>query len=80
MRPEEPSPDLEQAAAWCEEAAAERDRAAGHCRVAAGHFRDRAIPRGAAHLWAAFGHLEVATERLGDQARMHAAKSRLPDD
>ena len=80
MSSDEPNPDLETAARWCDEAAAELDRAAGHCRVAADHFRNRLIPRAAAHLWAAFGHVEIAGERLRDQARMHGGKARLPDD
>jgi hypothetical protein len=77
---EQPNPELEQAAGWCEEAAVELDRAAAHCRVAADHFRNRLIPRAAAHLWAAFGHVEIAGERMRDQARTHSLKSRLPDD
>ena len=80
MSPAEPNPDRENAARWCEEAAAELDRAAGHCRVAADHFRNQLIPRAAAHLWAAFGHVEGATERLREQARMHSGKSRLSED
>ena len=80
MGAEQPNEDLEKAARWCEEAAVELDRAAGHCRVAAGHFRNRVVPRAAAHLWAALGHLDAAAERLRHQARMHSRKSMLPDD
>ena len=80
MGADPPNPDLEKATEWCEEAAAELDRAAGHCRVAADHFRNRLIPRAAAHLWAAFGHVEIAGKRLRDQARMHSGKAMLPDD
>ena len=46
---------MEDAALLCETAAAELDRAAAHCRTAAAHFREREIPRAAAHAWAAFG-------------------------
>ena len=67
--------DLESAARLFEDASAELEQAARHCRTAAAHMRGREVPRGAAHAWAALGHLEVAEERLRDQARMHAGKS-----
>jgi hypothetical protein len=67
--------DLESAARLFEDAAEELEQAARHCRTAAAHMRGREVPRGAAHAWAALGHLEVAEERLRDQARMHARKS-----
>jgi hypothetical protein len=66
---------LEDAAAIYDATAEELDRAARHCRTAAQHFRDREIPRAAAHAWAAFGHMRVASDSLEDQARMHARKS-----
>jgi hypothetical protein len=69
-------PALEEAAQLYEAAATEFERAAHHCRVAAGHFRDREIPRAAAHAWAAFGHLTTAERSLRDQAEVHASKSR----
>jgi hypothetical protein len=53
----------------------ELEQAARHCRTAASHMRNREVPRGAAHAWAAFGHLDVAGERLREQARTHARKS-----
>ena len=56
-------------------AAEELEQAARHCRTAATHLRGGEVPRGAAHAWAALGHLEVAKEHLRDQARMHARKS-----
>jgi hypothetical protein len=69
------------AAAWLyEEAAHELDRAAGHCRVSAEHFRGDEVPRGAAHAWAAFGHVREALDRLEQQARFHAAQARLEGD
>jgi hypothetical protein len=67
--------DLEAAASLFERAAAELEQAARHCQTAAGHMRDREIPRGAAHAWAAHGHLLGATALLDEQARMHAQKS-----
>jgi hypothetical protein len=67
--------DLEAAARLYESAADELDLAARHCRTAARHFRDREIPRGAAHAWAAFGHMRTADAAMEDQARTHARKS-----
>jgi hypothetical protein len=69
------SEDLEAAARLFDDAVEELEQAAAHCRTAATHMRAGEVPRGAAHAWAAFGHLEVAGERLRDQARMHARKS-----
>jgi hypothetical protein len=67
---------LEDAALTYEAAAAELDQAARHCRTAARHFREREIPRAAAHAWAAFGHVRIAEGSLEDQARTHARKSK----
>ena len=66
---------LEEAARLYDVAAEELDTAAGHCRVAAQHFRGGAVPRGAAHAWAARGHVLNAEQRLDEQARTHAAHS-----
>jgi len=66
---------LEAAARLYDEAAAELERAAAHCKVAAKHFRDGVVPRGAAHAWAAVGHIREAEERLDAQARTHASRS-----
>ena len=66
---------LEEAAALHDAAAEELDRASAHSRTAAGHFRNGEIPRGAAHAWAAHGHVLAARERLAEQARIHAARS-----
>ena len=71
---------LEQAAKLYDEAADELDRAAGHCRVSAEHFRGDEVSRGAAHAWAAFGHVREALDRLEKQARIHATQARLPGD
>lgn len=67
--------ELEAAASLFERAADELDLAARHCRTAAGHMRDREVPRGAAHAWAAHGHMLRAGELLDEQARVHARKS-----
>ena len=65
----------DEAAELYDAAAEELDQAAKHCRTAARHFRDSEIPRGAAHAWAAFGHIRAAEESLDEQARIHASKS-----
>jgi hypothetical protein len=66
---------LEAAAALFDRAAEELDQAARHCRTAASHMREREVPRGAAHAWAAHGHLLRAGTLLEEQARIHAQKS-----
>jgi hypothetical protein len=66
---------LESTARLYEQAAAELEQALAHCRVAAEHFRNEEVPRGAAHAWAARGHLLEAQARLDEQAREHAARS-----
>jgi hypothetical protein len=70
-----PDEDLEAAASLFERAADELELAARHCRIAAGHMREREVPRGAAHAWAAHGHVVRAAALLEEQARMHAEKS-----
>jgi hypothetical protein len=67
--------DLEAAASLFERAAEELELAARHCRTAAAHMREREVPRGAAHAWAAHGHVLRAGTLLGEQARVHAEKS-----
>lgn len=71
---------LEAAAKLYDEAAEHLEFAAQHCRTAAQHFRDRVIPRGAAHAWAAHGHIREAEARLDEQAREHARVSNPPPD
>jgi hypothetical protein len=66
---------LEATAKLYDEAARELDRAARHCEVAAQHFRDNLVPRGAAHAWAARGHMLEAEALLDEQAREHARRS-----
>jgi hypothetical protein len=67
--------NLEASASLFERAADELELAARHCRTAAGHMREREVPRGAAHAWAAHGHVLRAAALLEEQARMHAEKS-----
>jgi hypothetical protein len=69
------SEGLEEAAALYDAAAQELEQAAKHCRTAARHFRDREVPRGAAHAWAAHGHIRAAEDSLDQQALTHASKS-----
>jgi len=66
---------LEATARLYDEVADELQRALEHCRVAAQHFRDDVVPRGAAHAWAARGHLLRAEGLLDEQAREHASHS-----
>jgi 1-aminocyclopropane-1-carboxylate deaminase/D-cysteine desulfhydrase-like pyridoxal-dependent ACC family enzyme len=69
------SEGLDEAARLYDAAAEELEQAARHCRTAARHFRDKEVPRGAAHAWAALGHIRAAEESLEAQARTHASKS-----
>jgi len=66
---------LDAVAVAYDEIAAELEQALAHVRVAAEHFRNELVPRGAAHAWAAHGHLLTAGERLDAQAREHARNS-----
>ncbi len=66
---------LEAAAQLYDEAAEELELAAQHCRTAARHFRDKVVPRGAAHAWAAQGHVREAQARLDEHSREHARRS-----
>jgi len=66
---------LEEVARVHDAAANELEQAVRHCRTAAIHFRDGEVPSGAAHAWAAFGHIWEAEESLHAQARTHARKA-----
>ncbi|HEX3722841.1 MAG TPA: hypothetical protein VHV31_08620 [Nitrolancea sp.] len=61
------------AAEQLEEIATELERAAQHCRVAATHYRERNVPRAAAHAWAAQGHVHHGNGALLRLAEEHAA-------
>jgi hypothetical protein len=67
--------DLSEAAQLYDEVAKELDLAAQHCRVASSHFSNKEVPRGAAHAWAAYGHLMEAQDRMQHQAREHAKRA-----
>ena len=70
-----------QAASQQFQAAAEKlERAAAHCRIAAKHFTDRDVPRGCAHAFAALGDIAIASAAIGDNAKLHAAKSSIAID
>jgi hypothetical protein len=49
---------------------------ADHARVAATHFRNKEVPRAAAHILAAEGHLVAIRAELDIVAREHAENSR----
>jgi hypothetical protein len=68
---------LADAARLYEEAAEQLAKASAHCGRAAEHFREGEVPRGAAHAWAALGHVREAEERLDAQARTHAGRSNV---
>ena len=72
--PDDPTP-LEQQAERLERAAVELEQATQHCRTAASHLRGGEVPRGAAHAWAATGHVAAAERLLDDAAIDHAAHS-----
>ena len=67
--------ELTDVVALYDEVAKELDLAAQHCRTASTHFLNEEVPRGAAHAWAAYGHLVGAQERMRAQAREHAQRS-----
>jgi hypothetical protein len=66
---------FEQVAAQYEAAAAELELAMRHLRTAAQHFRERNVPRGCAHAFAAQGHLFNAEHTIKDLAILHASRS-----
>ena len=76
MSKDEIAQRLEAAAQLYDDAAEQLERAVAHCRTAARHFREGEVPRGAAHGLAARGHLLEAEERLDEQARAHAKRSK----
>ena len=76
MSAEEKQQRLDAAAKLYDSAADELEEAAKHARVAAQHFRDGEVPRGAAHAWAARGHVLAAESALDEQALEHRLRSR----
>lgn len=70
-----PEEDRSEVAALFDKMAEELEMSARHCRVAAKHFRDRDVPRGAAHGLAAYGSMLQAHGILDSVARRHASRS-----
>lgn len=68
---------FEEQAATLEAAAERLELAARHVRLAAQHFRDRDVPRGCAHTFAAEGLMLEARQRIDEAAVRHAAKARV---
>ena len=66
---------LAAAAEEFEQAARDLDLAVQHLRTAARHFRERNVPRGCAHAFAAQGHVNVAQGHIDHRAIVHAEKS-----
>jgi hypothetical protein len=62
-------------AAEFERAARELELAVHHLRVAAQRFRDKDVPRGCAHAFAAQGHLLTTQEIVNQRAIVHASKA-----
>ena len=67
----------DQIAEMLEKAADELDLAMQHFRVATQHYRDRLIPRGCAHAFAAEGHMRNATALSDQVSQIHASHARL---
>jgi hypothetical protein len=62
-------------------AAAEKlERAAAHCLIAARHYQDRNVPRGCAHAFAALGDMQIASDTILENARVHAGRARIDTD
>lgn len=66
---------LESRAAHCDQAAHELELAVRHLQTAAKHFREGEIPRGCAHVFAAYGHEHKASTAIHALAVLHAARS-----
>jgi tRNA-dihydrouridine synthase len=69
------APLLADAAAAFLRAAESADRAAAHARTAAGLMQSGDAGSGAAHAFAAQGHLVIATEQLDKLAKVHAQQA-----
>ncbi|HKG26459.1 MAG TPA: hypothetical protein VKB09_12485 [Thermomicrobiales bacterium] len=65
----------DEAAIRFEAIADELECAAAHCRSVAAHFRERAVPRAAAHAFAARGHLVTACAALDAEATDFARRA-----
>jgi hypothetical protein len=66
---------VETQAQRCDAIAVEAEKLVAHARIAAIHFRNSEVPRGAAHVLAAEGHLLALRSELDAILREHAARS-----
>jgi len=66
---------LAESAKHYDEIAKELDLAAKHYRTAAKHFRDGEVPRGAAHAYAGWGHINKSENLLRAESIVHAENS-----
>lgn len=69
------SEKLQKSAKQYELIAEELDQASQHYKTAAGHLRVKEIPRGAAHAYAGWGHINKATDLLKTESIVHAENS-----
>jgi hypothetical protein len=53
----------------------ELERASKHYRTAAKHFLDKEVPRGTAHAYAGWGHINKAKALLVAESIVHAENS-----
>ncbi len=67
---------LEQSALQYELIATELEKASQHYKTAAKHFRDTEIPRGTAHAFAGWGHINKAENLLKAESIVHAENSK----
>lgn len=66
---------LEQSAQQYDLIAAELHKASEHYTTAARHMREKEIPRGAAHAYAGWGHINKAEMLLKAESVVHATNS-----
>jgi hypothetical protein len=69
------SEKLEKSAQQYEQIAEELLKAAAHYKTASSHFRNKEIPRGAAHAYAGYGHINKAEDILKSESIVHAENS-----
>lgn len=71
---------LDDVATGYDEAAKELERAAKHLRHSAELFREKEVPRGCAHVFAAYGHIQTSQTIIDKHAQVHRLKASVPDD
>lgn len=69
------SENLEKSAKQYEAIADELSKAAEHYKTAARHFRSKEVPRGSAHAFAGWGHINKAEDVLKSESIFHAEHS-----